>query len=227
LAAVQRVGSRSAAEVLQRTLAYQLPAAVQRRLQALRRARMLGLRPEVAQRAVQRHDDALGAETRTNLPRYLAQLAIWNLPRLLRAEDRNSMAFSIEARTPFLDVRLAEYVSQLPAVHRLHAGWSKYTLRRALEGVLPAEIVWRRDKKGFVTPEGAWLRALRPRLQALFNDQPRLEPWLDMPTVRATLAHDAWSRDKTANASIWRWSAAEIWLRMLEHRREDLPVLQS
>lgn len=227
LAAIGRVGSRSRKDVLQRALAYQLPVAMQRRLQGARRARMLGLRPEVAQRAIQRHQDVFDDDARANLPQHLAQLAIWNMPRLLRAEDRNSMAFSIEARTPFLDVRFAEYASQLPAVYRLHAGWSKYTLRRALENTLPSAIAWRRDKKGFVTPEGQWIQALRPRFNDLFHDQPRLSAWLDLNTVRAALARDAWSEDKTASASIWRWGAAEIWLRLLERHHENLSVLQS
>lgn len=227
LRAIRRVGSRSAVDVLQRAFAYQLPAVVQHQLQAARRTRVLGLHPEVVRRAIQRHDAVFGPESRANLPQHLAHLVAWNLPRLLRAEDRNSMAFSIEARTPFLDVRLAEYVSQLPAVYRLHAGWSKYALRRALEVVLPAAIVWRRDKKGFVTPEGAWLRALRPRLCEMFDDRPRLSPWLNLPVVRATLAQDDWAADPVASASVWRWTSGEVWLRMLERPREDLSVLQS
>src|SRR6266851_1271810 len=80
------------------------------------------------------------------------------LPALLRYEDRLSMAFSIESRVPFLDHRLVELAFALPDDFKRHAGWSKYGLRRALEGLLPSSVVWRRDKKGFPTPVGAWLR---------------------------------------------------------------------
>lgn len=227
LLAIRRVGSRSSLDALRRALAYQLPAGAQRRLQHARRTRMLGLRPDVAQRAVQRHQDIFDSDARANLPRHLARLAAWNLPRLLRAEDRNSMAFSIEARTPFLDVRLAEYVSQLPAVYRLHTGWSKYALRRALESVLPPAITWRRDKKGFVTPEQQWVQALRPRAVELFHDNPRVGFWLDLAVVRRTLAEEHLSPSKLAGAAVWRWIAAETWLRSLESSHANLPVLQS
>ena len=227
LLTIRRVGSRSSMDVLQRALAYQLPAAAQRRLQHAQRARMLGLRPDVAQRAIQRHQNIFDSDARANLPRHLAQLAAWNLPRLLRAEDRNSMAFSIEARTPFLDVRLAEYVSQLPAVYRLHAGWSKYALRCALESVLPPAITWRRDKKGFATPEQQWIQALRPQAVRLFDDNPRIGPWFDLAVVRRALTEENPSPNRLASAAMWRWIAAETWLRLLESSHANLPVLQS
>src|SRR5205823_586827 len=86
------------------------------------------------------------------------ELSRTRLPALLRYEDRLSMAFSIESRVPFLDHRLVELAFALPDAAKRHAGWSKYGLRRALDGLLPHGIVWRRDKKGFPTPVGNWLR---------------------------------------------------------------------
>ena len=77
------------------------------------------------------------------------ELTRTRLPALLRYEDRLSMAFSIESRVPFLDHRLVELAFSLPDEVKRHAGWSKYGLRRALDGVLPPSVVWRRDKKGF------------------------------------------------------------------------------
>jgi asparagine synthase (glutamine-hydrolysing) len=74
------------------------------------------------------------------------------LPRLLRLEDRNSMAHSIEARLPFTDHRLVDYVFQIPAVFKIHHGWTKWLLRLAMRDLLPDDIVWRKDKLGFATP---------------------------------------------------------------------------
>ena len=224
--AVSRVGSRPTAQVLGRLAARLLPQAWQAWLQKRRPARMLGLDQSVVDGAIARHQAHFDAATQRNLPRHLAQLATYNLPRLLRAEDRNSMAFSIEARTPFLDVRLAEYISQLPANARMRAGWSKYVLRRAMEEVLPAEIVWRRDKKGFVTPEGRWLRQMRPTLQELLHDSPRLSPWLRVGELRHALMDEQTFQNTTAAATLWRIVAAELWLRMIE-RHEDISVLQG
>jgi asparagine synthase (glutamine-hydrolysing) len=80
-----------------------------------------------------------------------------NLPKLLRYEDRNSMAFSIETRLPFLDYRLVEFVFSLPMYYRINQGWTKWILRRSLQNVLPKEVCWRRTKLGFPTPEKSWM----------------------------------------------------------------------
>ena len=78
----------------------------------------------------------------------------YSLPYLLRGEDRNSMAHSIEARVPFTDYRLVDYVFSLPGIYKIRHGWTKWLLRRAVEDLLPPDIVWRTDKLGFATP--AW-----------------------------------------------------------------------
>ena len=218
--ATAQVGSRPVADIAKRALAYQLPILVQRRMQAGRRERMLGLSHETVSAAIERHARNFDGDTKVNLPKHLHALTMNNLPRLLRVEDRNSMAFSVESRTPFLDVRLAEFISQLPASYRIHQGWTKFALRKALDGILPKEITWRRDKKGFATPERAWMRALRPRIQAMFHDAPRTVGLLDMDVVRRTVANDDFANDRLASASAWRWFAAELWLRMIEARND-------
>jgi len=75
---------------------------------------------------------------------------------LLRYEDRNSMAFSIESRVPFLDHRLVNFIRALPTNEKINGGWTKLILRKILDNKLPNEIVWRKDKKGFVTPQQEW-----------------------------------------------------------------------
>src|SRR5438045_264929 len=74
------------------------------------------------------------------------------LPELLRYEDRNSMAHSIEARVPFLDYRLVELCFSLPGGELVGGGQTKAVLRRALAGLLPPAVRERRDQLGFVTP---------------------------------------------------------------------------
>lgn len=79
---------------------------------------------------------------------------------LLRYEDRNSMAFSIESRVPFLDHRLVEFIRALPTNQKIHGGWTKYILRKMLNDKLNDKVVWRKDKKGFVTPQQDWKNEL-------------------------------------------------------------------
>jgi asparagine synthase (glutamine-hydrolysing) len=82
-----------------------------------------------------------------------------SLPSLLQYEDRNSMAFSIESRVPFLDHRLVEFAFSLRNEDKIKGIETKRILRHSLKNVLPEAIVNRKDKKGFVTPgETKWLR---------------------------------------------------------------------
>lgn len=79
------------------------------------------------------------------------------LPQLLRYDDRNAAAFSVENRVPFVDHRLVEYVNGIPSIFKLYKGWSKWLLRLAMRDLLPEKILWRKDKLGFPTPEKQWL----------------------------------------------------------------------
>lgn len=77
----------------------------------------------------------------------------YKLEHLLRWEDRNSMAFSIEARVPYLDYRLIEYVLALPEEIKIRAGETKYLQKNSVGKYSIPEIVNRKDKIGFATPE--------------------------------------------------------------------------
>jgi asparagine synthase (glutamine-hydrolysing) len=86
------------------------------------------------------------------------QLYVDPLPKFLRWEDRNSMAHSIEARVPFLEYRLIEYVQSLPIEYLDSPNSSKRILVEALKGILPEKVRNRKDKKGFITPEERWFK---------------------------------------------------------------------
>lgn len=80
------------------------------------------------------------------------------LKNLLRWEDRCSMRFSIESRTPFADdLPLIEKLFSIPAVYKINNGWNKSLLRSAMQDILPDEIRLRTDKMGFSTPQSNWL----------------------------------------------------------------------
>jgi asparagine synthase (glutamine-hydrolysing) len=97
----------------------------------------------------------------------LAEIRDIHLPRLLKWEDRNAMAFGVEGRYPFLDHRLVEYALTVAPFINLDRGWNKVLLRTAFADVLPAGVQLRRGKNGFVTPQSKWLGAeLRPMLSS-------------------------------------------------------------
>ena len=90
-------------------------------------------------------------DTRSNLP-----------DDLLMVGDKMSMANSLEARVPFLDYRLVEFIEQLPPGLKLNKLTGKYLHKRALEKWLPKDVVWRK-KKGFANPVEHWFRdRMRP-----------------------------------------------------------------
>lgn len=96
---------------------------------------------------------------RLSTPEYrMAEITRIHLPRLLKWEDRNSMAFSIESRVPFLDVNLVELMLSIKPEMNMHNGWTKFLFRKAMDKILPDEICWRRDKKGFETPQSMWMK---------------------------------------------------------------------
>jgi asparagine synthase (glutamine-hydrolysing) len=79
------------------------------------------------------------------------------LPRLLKWDDRNSMAFSVEGRYPFLDHQLIELCLSFAPSLLYRSGWTKLPLRLGLRGTLPGKILNRRSKIGFEVPQDEWL----------------------------------------------------------------------
>jgi len=80
------------------------------------------------------------------------------LPELLLMRvDKMSMAASVEARVPFLDHRLVEYSMKIPRTLKLKGGVPKYLLKKAMEGIVPRNII-ERKKQGFAAPVNEWLR---------------------------------------------------------------------
>jgi asparagine synthase (glutamine-hydrolysing) len=80
------------------------------------------------------------------------------LINLIHFGDSQSMAHSIESRLPFMDYRLVEYLASVPAVYKIHNGWTKYLARLAMDKKLPDNITWRRDKMGWPDPAEYWFR---------------------------------------------------------------------
>ncbi|HEY6867450.1 MAG TPA: asparagine synthase (glutamine-hydrolyzing) [Candidatus Eisenbacteria bacterium] len=135
------------------------------------------------------------------------------LPSLLRYEDRNSMAFSIETRLPFLDYRLVEFVFSLPDACLLEGGTSKAILRRSLADRIPRPVLERRDKMGFETPADVWLRGrfageVRRRL---LSPGP-LHAWIAPDVLRAELERYL-AGDREIGLQVWRWLSLESWIR--------------
>ena len=118
------------------------------------------------------------------------------------------MAFSLEARVPFLDYRLVEYVFSLPPHLLIRDGWTKWVLRQAMDGVLPEEICWRRTKLGFATPEKQWLREGEEHIRRLVEAK-------DLRCTSFVNVAALCSSERLADVpGIWRMVNLEVWLRV-------------
>jgi asparagine synthase (glutamine-hydrolysing) len=148
------------------------------------------------------------------LDAHVARTITQDLPALLHYEDRNSMAFSVEARLPFLDHRLVEWLVQVPPELKLSKGMTKVVLRQAMAGVLPDDVRLRTDKMGFVTPEDEWLRGpWRFQIESLLNsDRMRARHYWQVDVLKD------WYRrycdgNLAVGPAVWRWVNLELWLR--------------
>ncbi|MGI8848001.1 MAG: asparagine synthase (glutamine-hydrolyzing) [Candidatus Dormibacteria bacterium] len=146
--------------------------------------------------------------------RLLQDLQTFSLPSLLRYEDRNSMAHSVESRLPFLDQELVEWILRLPASALVGGGWSRAILRDGFRGLLPERVRTRRKKIGFTTPEFRWFRQQRPAIQSLM----RSPSFASRPFWNAERVADAF-RVACAGGSeesmfFWRAVNVEIWMRL-------------
>lgn len=132
------------------------------------------------------------------------------LPGLLRHGDRNSMRFSIESRVPFLTTALADFLLTLPEEYLVAPnGETKHLLRRAMRGLVPDEVLNRRDKIGFATPERDWLMKMAPQVREWLR-----EP-LNLPFLRQDEMLKAFdqvvSGKRPFNWQVWRWINFTRW----------------
>jgi len=102
------------------------------------------------------------------------------LPEYLRYEDRNSMAFSLEARLPFMDYRLVELGFSLPDSFKINNGVNKRIIREFAQIFCPLEIIERKDKMGFIAPSEVWFKTkLKDELSIPINNEKFFEENLD------------------------------------------------
>jgi asparagine synthase (glutamine-hydrolysing) len=135
-----------------------------------------------------------------------------SLPNLLHYEDRNSMAFSIESRVPFLDHRLVEAGLALLPENKINKGVTKFMLRESMKGIIPNAIYERQDKKAFNTPgEVRWLRG--PMADLLELNEKTLS-FLNSEKTSKVLDEFKKGNDKHSKL-VWRLAMLNRWLKEL------------
>jgi len=152
----------------------------------------------------------------TNLNKALYNRMKFSLPQLLREEDKNSMSFSIEARLPFLDYRIVEFLFSLPSDFKLHKGISKHLLRESMREVLPENIYNRTLKLGFPTPLDKWIRDKRfGKLMedTIFSDAFKKRGYCNMDRLKEVFLGHRQSR-LDATQILWKVFNLEMWFKV-------------
>jgi asparagine synthase (glutamine-hydrolysing) len=135
------------------------------------------------------------------------------LKNLLRWEDRCSMQYSIESRTPFSDdVDLINFIFSVPSSYKIKNGWSKYLMREAMKGIIPEEIRLRKDKLGFATPQQNWLMQINQSLKTYVSDLGNQDEIIDHQLIL-----DKWNvifkegGNSKIQDFVWRYVCFLIW----------------
>jgi len=143
-----------------------------------------------------------------------------NLPALLHFEDRNSMAFSIEARTPFLDVRLVETAFAISEDWKILGTETKRILRHAMRDILPEPIINRSDKMGYNTPMGRWFRnGWKDTVEEILSPERISRLGLLNPEKTTSMWHEHLSGFKDHTWQIWHWITLDRWFEIFIENR--------
>lgn len=136
-------------------------------------------------------------------------------PYILRNSDRNSMAFSIESRSPFLTTELAHFMLSLPETYLVSdEGETKSVFRAAMRGIVPDEILDRKDKIGFETPEHEWLA----------QKAKTIKTWLSRDLTLSWVNNERLGREfemimsgqRAFSWQAWRWICFTRWQQLHE-----------
>jgi asparagine synthase (glutamine-hydrolysing) len=131
---------------------------------------------------------------------------------ILTKVDRMTMAHSIEARPPLLDHHLVEFAATVPSHLRLQDGTTKYLFKRAMRGLLPADII-DRPKRGFAVPLARWFRGRLAGFarDILLSDTTRRRQYLNVDYIERLIARHMQGRD--LDLQLWTTMSFELWCR--------------
>ncbi|MBA4287960.1 MAG: asparagine synthase (glutamine-hydrolyzing) [Pseudomonas sp.] len=140
--------------------------------------------------------------------RVVAELALSltrrGLPALLRHGDRNSMRFSVESRVPFLTLDMVNLLLSLPESYLISSkGETKHVFRAAMRGIVPDDVLDRRDKIGFATPEQAWLISMADTVRGWLREDLQL-PFFNQAQVLREFELIIAGK-KPFSWQVWRW----------------------
>lgn len=130
---------------------------------------------------------------------------------ILSKVDRASMSVSLETRAPFLDPRVGQFAASIPLDYKLRGNKGKYILKKAMEDLLPADIL-SRSKKGFGIPIAAWLKGrLNPLMHDLLAPDRLKDQGIFDPQYVATLIREHETNIASHHKQLWTLLVFQLW----------------
>jgi len=130
---------------------------------------------------------------------------------ILTKVDRASMAVSLETRAPFLDPRVAQFAASIPVNYKLRGNKGKYILKKAIEGLLPDNIL-HRPKKGFGIPTAQWLKGrLNELMHEMLSEKRLSEQGLFDPAFVRDIIRQHESGTHSYHKEIWTLLVFQLW----------------
>jgi len=127
--------------------------------------------------------------------------------------DKTSMAANLEVRVPFLNIEILKLAARMPPNLKLRGLKRKYILKRALERLLPKELVWRK-KAGFGAPIRSWLRGpLQPMVDELLSEEAVKRRGLFKPAEVRRVIDENISGREDYNLQVFQLLVLELWQR--------------
>lgn len=139
----------------------------------------------------------------------------YKLEHLTKWGDRDTMAFGVEGRSPFLDKDLVEFSIALKDELKIKEGYTKFILREVMKDIMPEKVRLRVDKKGFSVPQDEWFRSVE--FQKLIIDILQSESFAKrgyfLPEEAKKLYQKHLSGEINISKDIWKWINLELWFR--------------
>ncbi|WP_089956455.1 asparagine synthase (glutamine-hydrolyzing) [Limnohabitans sp. 2KL-3] len=133
---------------------------------------------------------------------------------LLRHGDRNSMRFSVESRVPFLTIDFVKLLLSMPENFLIsHEGQTKHVFRSAMSGIVPEDVLKRKDKIGFATSEYGLMKLMADQLKVVINTNLEL-PFINKKELIKEFDNKIFGH-KNYSPQVWRWMNFALWHRNL------------
>jgi asparagine synthase (glutamine-hydrolysing) len=145
---------------------------------------------------------------------HYSEVMSWTKKRFSLGINNASAAFGIETRYPFVDVRLVEFCLSLPPEQKLHQGWNRIVMRRAMAGILPDALRWRGGKTTYTKSliGGLYSHEQQQLADFLSRYSSILDPYLEMGTIKF-LYEQFLSQPTQQNAmTLWKICNLAFWL---------------